>query len=61
MCERMIPVSVSMPAGLARRIRVLAAKQDKSRSEFVREIMERVVDRSDDSIDENQGDDRDET
>lgn len=50
-----------MPTSLARRIRVLAAKQDKSRSEFVREIMERVVDRSDDSIDENQGDDRDET
>jgi predicted DNA-binding protein len=36
----MIPVSIAMTARLARRLRLLAAMQDKSRSQLVREIVE---------------------
>jgi len=41
MREKVIPVSISMPPSLARRIRVLAAQEGKSRSRFVCEILER--------------------
>ena len=41
--KRLIPVSISMPPALARRVRVQAAQEDKSRSQFVREVLERAL------------------
>lgn len=41
--KRVISVSISMPPALARRIRVQAAQEDKSRSRFVCEVLERVL------------------
>ena len=37
------PVSFALPRDLAVRIRVLAAKQDMSRSRFVRNVLEEVL------------------
>jgi len=41
--KRVIPVSISMPPALARRIRIRAAQEDKSRSQFVCEVLERAL------------------
>jgi len=41
--ESVVPISISMPPTLAWRIRVLAARQNKSRSQFVREVLENVL------------------
>jgi predicted DNA-binding protein len=41
--ERVAPISIAMPASMAHRIRVLAAQEDKSRSQFVRELLERFL------------------
>ena len=38
-----VPVSIAMSPALAWRVRVLAAQKNKSRSKFVREVLERVV------------------
>lgn len=46
--KRVIPISIAMPADMARRIRVLAAQEDKSRSQFVREVLERELCRVED-------------
>ena len=46
--EKLIPVSIAMPIGLARRIRVLAAQQDRSRSQLVREMLENALIRTED-------------
>jgi len=43
MRQRTIPVSISMPPALALRLRVQAAKNDKSRSQFVCEILEKAL------------------
>lgn len=45
--KRVISVSISMPPGLARRVRVQAAREDKSRSQFVCEVLERELSSSD--------------
>lgn len=41
--NQIIPISVGMPKGLARYLRVLAAKECKSRSQFIREKLEEVL------------------
>ena len=43
MRERTIPISISMLPKLAQRLRVLAAEKDKSRSQFVCEVLERAL------------------
>lgn len=40
MSARVVPISISMSPQLARRIRVLAAQEDKSRSRFICEVLE---------------------
>ena len=41
--EKPVCVSISMPPSMAKEIRVLAAQQDKSRSQLVREILEKTL------------------
>jgi len=41
--QRLVPVSIAMPSELALRIRVLAAQQNKSRSQFVREVLKKAL------------------
>ena len=41
--KTVVPVTIAMSIDLARRLRVLAAKQNKSRSRFVREVLERAM------------------
>jgi predicted DNA-binding protein len=43
MRSRVVPVSISMPPELAHRVRVLAARQDKSRSKFVCDVLEKSL------------------
>ena len=38
-----VPVTISLPPDLAKHVRVLAAKQNKSRSQFIRELLERTL------------------
>lgn len=41
--ERIVPISIAMTKSMARRIRVLAAQRDQSRSEFVRDVLKPVL------------------
>ena len=41
--RRVVPISIAMPPALARHVRVLAARQGKSRSRLVCEVLERVL------------------
>ena len=41
--EKNTPISIAMPETLARRIRVLAAQENKSRSQLVREVLEELL------------------
>lgn len=53
--QRIVPVSIAMPFRLAQRLRVLAALENKSRSQFVRETLERALPPTD-TNDQNQSD-----
>jgi metal-responsive CopG/Arc/MetJ family transcriptional regulator len=39
----LVPITVTMSPELARQIRVVAAKEDKSRSQWVREVLTEAV------------------
>jgi len=41
--QKSIPISIGMPKELARVLRVLAAREDKSRSQFVRERLQEFI------------------
>jgi hypothetical protein len=41
--DRSIPVTISMGSGLALELRILAAKEGKSRSQYVREKLEHLL------------------
>ena len=38
--DEIVSISIALPFGLAHRLRVLAAQQNKSRSRLIREVME---------------------
>jgi hypothetical protein len=42
-CEKVVPVTISMPLSLARKARVYAAQHDKSRSRLVCEVLENAL------------------
>lgn len=54
--EKNIPVSIAMPQTLARRIRVLAAQENKSRSQLVRDVLEELLHRLSEECKEGQHD-----
>jgi len=41
--KKVVPISIAMPINLARRLRVLAAQKNQSRSKFVREVLKQAV------------------
>lgn len=40
---KVVPISIAMPEDMARVLRILAARQNKSRSRFVRELLEEAL------------------
>lgn len=57
--RQVVPISIAMPPALARHVRVLAARQGKSRSRLICEVLERVLSPVTDQTDSAQADQRD--